>query len=90
MLLYVSFNLLGFFKISLAHTECLIAKNNQFIEKWITESQNHRIVGIGRDLCGSSSPELWILNDVLSIFCKNLLVVIYECVNSACCNHSFK
>jgi len=22
----------------------------------ITESQNHRIVGVGRDLCGSSSP----------------------------------
>jgi len=21
-----------------------------------TESQNHRIVGVGRDLCGSSSP----------------------------------
>jgi len=24
--------------------------------KEITESQNHRIVGVGRDLCGSSSP----------------------------------
>ena len=23
-----------------------------------TESQNHRMVGIGRDLCGSSSPTL--------------------------------
>jgi len=23
---------------------------------WFTESQNHRIVGVGRDLCGSSSP----------------------------------
>jgi len=22
----------------------------------VTESQNHRIVGVGRDLCGSSSP----------------------------------
>jgi len=22
----------------------------------ITESQNHRMVGVGRDLCGSSSP----------------------------------
>jgi len=22
----------------------------------ISESQNHRIVGVGRDLCGSSSP----------------------------------
>jgi len=22
-----------------------------------TESQNHRIVGVGRDLCGSSSPK---------------------------------
>ena len=25
---------------------------------WVTESQNHRIVGVGRDLCGSSSPTL--------------------------------
>ena len=25
---------------------------------WITESQNHRMVGDGRDLCGSSSPTL--------------------------------
>jgi len=25
-------------------------------ENQITESQNHRIVGVGRDLCGSSSP----------------------------------
>jgi len=24
----------------------------------ITESQNQRIVGVGRDLCGSSSPTL--------------------------------
>ena len=24
----------------------------------IAESQNHRIVGLGRDLCGSSSPTL--------------------------------
>ena len=24
----------------------------------ITESQNHRMVGVGRDLCGSSSPIL--------------------------------
>ena len=24
----------------------------------VTESQNHRIVGVGRDLCGSSSPTL--------------------------------
>jgi len=23
-----------------------------------TESQNHRMVGVGRDLCGSSSPTL--------------------------------
>jgi len=26
--------------------------------KSITESQNHRIVGVGRDLCGSSNPAL--------------------------------
>ena len=26
--------------------------------KEITESQNHRMVGVGRDLCGSSSPTL--------------------------------
>ena len=24
----------------------------------LTESQNHRMVGVGRDLCGSSSPTL--------------------------------
>jgi len=24
----------------------------------VTESQNHRMVGVGRDLCGSSSPTL--------------------------------
>jgi len=29
-----------------------------FLYKGITESQNHRTVGIGRDLCGSSSPTL--------------------------------
>ena len=28
----------------------------RFPIKGITESQNHRIVGVGRDLCGSSSP----------------------------------
>jgi len=27
-------------------------------ERGITESQNHRIVGVGRDLCGSFSPTL--------------------------------
>jgi len=26
-----------------------------------TESQNHRIIGVGRDLCGSSSPTLNII-----------------------------
>ena len=25
---------------------------------YFTETQNHRIVGVGRDLCGSSSPTL--------------------------------
>jgi len=25
------------------------------LSSWFTESQNHRIVGVGRDLCGSSS-----------------------------------
>jgi len=29
---------------------------NHFNDHRITESQNHRIVGVGRDLCGSSSP----------------------------------
>ena len=30
-----------------------------FVERWVlSESQNHRIVGVGRDLCGSSSPTL--------------------------------
>jgi len=27
-------------------------------DRTITESQNHRMVGVGRDLCGSSSPTL--------------------------------
>jgi len=27
-------------------------------DRRITESQNHRMVGVGRDLCGSSSPTL--------------------------------
>ena len=27
-----------------------------FPSEIFTESQNHRIVGVGRDLCGSSSP----------------------------------
>ena len=26
------------------------------VEYIFTESQNHRMVGVGRDLCGSSSP----------------------------------
>jgi len=26
--------------------------------QWITESRNHRMFGVGRDLCGSSSPIL--------------------------------
>jgi len=28
------------------------------IKGYFTESQNHRMVGVGRDLCGSSSPTL--------------------------------
>jgi len=30
----------------------------------VTESQNHRMVGVGRDLCGSSSPTLLPKEDV--------------------------
>ena len=30
----------------------------QCVTSCITESQNHRMVGVGRDLCGSSSPTL--------------------------------
>jgi len=30
-------------------------QGKKFVE-YLTESQNHRIVGVGRDLCGSSSP----------------------------------
>ena len=30
---------------------------SEWLREWIiTESQNHRMVGVGRDLCGSSSP----------------------------------
>jgi len=28
------------------------------LSSFLTESQNHRMVGVGRDLCGSSSPTL--------------------------------
>ena len=28
------------------------------VSRWVTESQNHRMVGVGRDLCGSPSPTL--------------------------------
>ena len=34
----------------------LIVKHIQNLNALITESQNHRIVGVGRDLCGSPSP----------------------------------
>ena len=34
----------------------MIVKKPQYL--FITESQNHRIVGVGRDLCGSYSPTL--------------------------------
>jgi len=30
----------------------------EYRKQLIRESQNHRIVGVGRDLCGSSSPTL--------------------------------
>jgi len=30
--------------------------NSRSSSSWITESKNHRMVGVGRDLCGSSSP----------------------------------
>jgi len=33
----------------------LVARRKTQEEK-VTESQNHRTVGVGRDLCGSSSP----------------------------------
>jgi len=32
--------------------------SGQWLDVQITESQNHRMVGVGRDLCGSSSPTL--------------------------------
>ena len=35
--------------------DCIDAAEQNEIHR-ITESQNHRIVGVGRDLCGSSSP----------------------------------
>ena len=36
---------------------CSVARNGKK-PRQVTESQNHRIVGVGRDLCGSSSPTL--------------------------------
>jgi len=35
-----------------------IDKKVNFLLEIFTESQNHRMVGVGRDLCGSSSPTL--------------------------------
>jgi len=35
-----------------------IRKKNEQNETATGESQNHRMVGVGRDLCGSSSPTL--------------------------------
>jgi len=35
-----------------------------------TESQNHRIVGVGRDLCGSSSPTLLLKHTMLITLTK--------------------
>jgi len=37
--------------------EATDAKLNALEKKW-SESQNHRMVGVGRHLCGSSSPTL--------------------------------
>ena len=39
------------------------------LQEWgpeITESQNHRMVGVGRELCGSSSPTLLLLSPLLA------------------------
>jgi len=42
------------------HSKTAFAKEmqNALVIKNITESQNHRMIGAGRDLCGSSSPTL--------------------------------
>jgi len=37
---------------------CQSLVNELYAYRGLTESQNHRIVGVGRDLCGSSSPTL--------------------------------
>jgi len=47
-----------FCQVITSHTAAFTRNNKAtFLLVWIiTESQNHRMVGVGRDLCGSSSP----------------------------------
>jgi len=47
--------LTSFVSLDARHTACTAAGNTPAV---ITESQNHRMLGVGRDLCGSSSPTL--------------------------------
>ena len=43
-----------------------------------TESQNHRIVGAGRDLCGSSSPTLLLKQGHLQQAAQDLVQALHE------------
>jgi len=45
----------------------------------ITESQNHRMVGVGRDLCGSSSPTFLPKQGHLQQAVENLVQAGLDC-----------
>jgi len=57
-----------------SHFSAVIAHSQHgFREGKVTESQNHRMVGVGRDLCGSSSPTLLLkssLRNLISFYGK--------------------
>ena len=51
----------------------------------VTESQNHRIVGVGRDLCGSSSPTLLPEQGHLQQAAQDLVQAGSPCSSMASC-----
>jgi len=52
---YVTMLILMYVNIYHRHISCIYYAQELYTR---TESQNHRMVGVGRDLCGSSSPTL--------------------------------
>ena len=68
------------FTLKLAVVSCIISQNPDYSIEVITftESQNHRMVGIGRDLCGSSSPTLLPMQGHLQQAAQDLVQVGLE------------